>query len=128
MAKQNILDLETAIAGIGAVVTPNPYTVGNFVSHITTGQSIGANLPGAAGETVRNVEGAVKDAITEATESGADNNKKNNKDRPDFGFGVAHGVGSEQQRRAEAKKRKRPVAVNRGGLISYKSILDMEKR
>ena len=83
MAKQNILDLETAIAGISAVATPNPYTVGNFVSHITTGQSIGANLPGAAGETVRNVEGAVKDAITEATESGTDNNKKNNKQSQD---------------------------------------------
>ena len=126
MSNKNILDLETAIAGISAVVTPNPYTVGNFVSHITTGQSIGANMPGAVGETVRGVEGAVKDAITEATESGASNNKKNNKDRPDFGFGVAHGVGSEQQRRAEARKMKRNVAYNKGGRVSYKSVFDME--
>ena len=127
MSNKNILDLETAIAGISAVVTPNPYTVGNFVSHITTGQSIGANMPGAVGETVRGVEGAVKDAITEATESGASNNKKNNKDRPDFGFGVAHGVGSEQQRRAEARKMKRNVAYSRGGKVSYKSVFDMER-
>lgn len=127
MANKNILDLETAIAGISAVVTPNPYTVGNFVSHITTGQSIGANMPGAVGETVRGVEGTIKDAITEATESGADNNKKNNKDRPDFGFGVAHGVGSEQQRRAEARKMKRNVAYNKGGRVSYKSVFDMER-
>jgi len=126
MAKQNILDLETVMAVVGAAVTPNPFSIVNAASHLTTGQSIGANLPGAAGETVRGVEGAVKDAITEATESGADNNKKNNKDRPDFGFGVAHGVGSEQQRRAEARKMKRNVAYNKGGKVSYKSVLDME--
>jgi len=126
MANKNILDLETAIAGISAVVTPNPYTVGNFVSHITTGQSIGANMPGKVGETVRNTEGAIKDTIEGALEAGAEKSKKNNKNRPDFGAGFAYGVGSEQQRRAEARKMKRNVAYNKGGRVSYKSVFEME--
>jgi len=124
----NILDLETAIAGISAVVSPNPYTVGNLISHVTTGQSIGANMPGKVGETVRNTEGAIKDAVEGALESGAEKSKKNNKNRPDFGAGVAYNIGSEGQRRAEARKMKRSVAASRGGLISYKSISEMEAK
>lgn len=120
MAKNNILDLETAIAGISAVVTPNPYTVGNFVSHITTGQSIGANLPGKAGEAVRGVEGAVKDAAKKATQGGEKNNKK--KRRSDYGSAAAYNVGSEGQRRAEARKMKRNESFRHGGLVSHKSI------
>ena len=124
---KNILDLETAIAGISAVATPNPYTVGNLVSHLTTGQSIGANLPGKAGEIVRGTEDAIKDAATKAAEGGAESNKKNNKNRPDFGSAFAYNVGSERQRRSEARKMKRDVAASRGGLISHKSISACEK-
>jgi len=123
----NILDLETAIAGISAVVSPNPYTVGNLISHVTTGQSIGANMPGKVGETVRSTEGAIKDTVEGALESGAEKSKKNNKNRPDFGAGFAYNVGSEGQRRSEARKMKRSVAANRGGLISYKSVTDMDR-
>jgi len=123
----NILDLETAIAGISAVVSPNPYTVGNLISHVTTGQSIGANMPGKVGETVRNTEGAIKDAVEGALESGAEKSKKNNKNRPDFGAGFAYGVGSEQQRRSEAAKMKRNVAYNKGGRVDHKSISACEK-
>lgn len=127
MPKNNILDLETAIAGISAVVSPNPYTIGNLVSHVTTGQSIGANMPGKVGETVRSTEGAIKDAVENTLDSGSNNNKKNNKGKPDFGAGFAYNVGSEGERRANARKTKRSVAANRGGLISYKSISDVER-
>ena len=125
---KDILDLETAIAGVGAIVSPNPYSIGNLVSHLTTGQSIGANLPGQAGETVRGVEGAIKQTIGDIVPDGGGGPKPFVPSRPDFGGPRAHGVGSEQQRRAEARKMKRDVAYSRGGLVSHKSISDLEKK
>jgi hypothetical protein len=122
MARKNIFDLETAVAGISAVVSPNPYTVGNLVSHLTTGQSLGANLPGAAGQTVRNVEGAVQDAVGKAAKGGAKKSKKNTAGRRDYGAAAAYGVGSEGQRRAEARAMKRNEAFSRGGVVSHKSV------
>lgn len=136
MAKaKDIFDLEGLMAIAGAVITPNPYTITNLASHLTTGQSVGANLPGAAGATVRGAEGAIRQTIGNITDNigdilpdGGGKTKPFVPSRPDFGGPRAHAVGSEQQRRAEAKKMKRNVAYSRGGVVSYKSISDLEKK
>lgn len=127
------LDAETFISGLSALFTQNPLAYANLISHVTTGQSLGANLPGQAGATVRAGENYVKEVVSDVLSNEEGSNQSEDDDTSPFdgsGFGFfrAHGVGSEAQRRAEAQLAQRDVKFSRGGPVMYSGIGSFAKR